>query len=164
MFTISTYNLIWLTESTPCSKKGCPQTHGGNFCQISTNFQNSFTTGKGRKFPINMYIISHHTLSMLCCRTTFGIQKFTFVMKLPNKIKTRIIFVSFIHMAECILLLSHSCSNCPTFARTHAPWCAKTPTQLINCIVNDALVHSMPNVQQTLLLLFMIYNCLNTYH
>jgi len=26
------------------------------------------------------------------------------------------------------------------------------------------LVHSMPNVLQTLLLFFMIFNCLNTYH
>jgi len=34
--------------------------------------------------------------------------------------------------------------------------CAKTPTPIISCFVNDALVHSMPNVQQTLLLLFMI--------
>ena len=29
--------------------------------------------------------------------------------------------------------------------------CVKTPTPLVSCIVNDALVHSMPNVQQTLL-------------
>jgi len=27
------------------------------------------------------------------------------------------------------------------------------------CIANDAVVHSMPNVQQTLLLLFRIFNC-----
>jgi len=38
------------------------------------------------------------------------------------------------------------------------------PTPLVNCIVNDVLVHSMPKVQQMLLLLFMIFNCLNTYH
>jgi len=37
------------------------------------------------------------------------IQKFKFLVKLPNKIKTRIIFAkneSFIHIAEWILLLS----------------------------------------------------------
>ena len=28
--------------------------------------------------------------------------------------------------------------------------CSKTLTPLVNCIVNDALVHAVPNVQQTL--------------
>jgi len=35
---------------------------------------------------------------------------------------------------------------------------------LVNCIVNDALVHAVPNVQQMLLSLFMIFNCLNASH
>ena len=34
-------------------------------------------------------------------------------------------------------------------------------THQLHC---DALVHSMPNVQQTPLLPFMIFNFLNTYH
>jgi len=37
-------------------------------------------------------------------------------------------------------------------------------TPLVSCIVNDALVHSMPNLQQMLLLPFMIFNFFNTYH
>jgi len=53
------------------------------------------------------------------------IQKFKFVIKFLNKIKTRIIFVknkkSFIPMAEWILLLSQQLLEyCPTFARTRA--------------------------------------------
>jgi len=74
----------------------------------SIDFQNSFTTGKRRKFPINWLIIFPHTLSILP-HYLREFKKFKFVVKLPNKIKTRIIFVkneSFIHIAEWILLLS----------------------------------------------------------
>jgi len=39
----------------------------------------------------------------------------------------------------------------------------ETPTPLVNCIINDALVYSMLNVQQMLLSLFMIFICLNAY-
>ena len=93
-----------------------------------------------------------------------GIQKFKSVVKLPNKIKTRIISVeneSFIHIAEWILLLSQQLLN---LSNVCSHTCAKTPTPLVDWIVNDALVHSMPNVQQTLLLPFMIFNCLKAYH
>jgi len=57
-------------------------------------------------------------------------------------------------MAEWILLLSQQLlklSNVCSYT------CMKTPTPLVNCIVNEAVVYSMPNVQQTLLLLFMIF-------
>jgi len=38
---------------------------------------------------------------------------------------------------------------CPLFARTRAR--RRQPTALVNCIVNDALVHATPNVQHKLL-------------
>ena len=67
---------------------------------------------------------------------------------------------SFIYMAERILLLSpqqlkmsNVCSH--TYTKTHMP---------LNCIVNDALVHFMPSLQQMLLSLFMIFNRLNALH
>jgi len=60
---------------------------------------------------------------------------------------------SFIHMAEWILLLSQQLLK---VSNTCPQTCVKTPTPLVNCVVNDALVHAMPNVQQTLLSLFMI--------
>ena len=92
-----------------------------------------------------------------------GIQKFKFVVKLPNKIKTRIIFVkneSFIHMAIPDIVIITTVAQIVCSLR-----CAKTPMPFVNCIVNGALVHSMLNVQQTLLLLFYgFFKCLNTYH
>jgi len=75
--------------------------------------------------------------------------------------KNRVIFSkneSFIHMAECILLLSQQLVKM-FMVCSHT--CAKTPTPLVNnyCVVNDSLVHSMTSVhQQTLLSLFMIFN------
>ena len=90
------------------------------------------------------------------------IYKFKFVIKLPNEIKTRIIFVkNEFHSHGCYRYYHNGCSNCPTFAHTHD---VKTSAPLVNCIANDALVHSMPNVKQMLLLSFMIFNFLNSYH
>jgi len=51
-----------LTVCTPCRRKGCHQTHGGNFVKSQPIFK-SFTTGKRRKFTIKP--ITQHTLSML---------------------------------------------------------------------------------------------------
>jgi len=68
-------------------------------------------------------------------------------------------------MAEWILLLLQQVLK---VSAVHLHTCEKMPlpTQRINCIVNeiDVLVHSKPNVQQTLLSLFMIFNCLNAYY
>jgi len=42
-------------------------------------------------------------------------------------------------------------AQCPPLAGIHRDTRMKTATPLVNCFVNDALVHVMPNVQQTLL-------------
>ena len=93
-----------------------------------------------------------------------GIQKFKFVVKLPNKIKTRIIFVkneSFIHMADWILWLSQQLLKLSNVCSLR---CAKTPMPLVNYIVNDALVHSMLKRAANAAITLYGFNCLNTYH
>jgi len=70
-----------------------------------------------------------------------GIFKLKFVVKLQNKIKTRIYLSkkeSFIHVAEWILLLLQKLFK---VSNTCTHTCAKTSTPLVNCVVNDALVH-----------------------
>jgi len=57
-------------------------------CQISTDFQNSFTTGKGRKFPTkSMYYFPPHL--NVCCRTTFGNLKVQIWSKSGRKCKQK---------------------------------------------------------------------------
>jgi len=54
---------------------------------------------------------------------------------------------------QCSCKVYNSCSKCAPFARIHAQRCFLRVT--INCIINDAVVHAMPNVQQTILQFFL---------
>jgi len=102
--------------TTPCPKKVPPN---------STDFQNSFTTRKRKKFPIKSIYFPPHLKYVAAL--LLGITKFKFVVKLQNKIKQKSYHIcqkmSFIHMAEWILLLSqqllevsNACSH--TYAKT----------------------------------------------
>ena len=82
----------------------------------------------------------------MCCCTTFGKLKVQICRKLHNKLKlVSCLVTKWKFLSEQILLLSQQLLEVSTVC-SHA--CAKT---LVNCIVNDTLVHAMPNVQQTLL-------------
>jgi len=50
---------------TLCSKKGCHQTHGGNFVKSQLIFKILSPLEREGNFQQNACIISHHTLSML---------------------------------------------------------------------------------------------------
>jgi len=69
---------------------------------------------------------------------------------------------SFIHMAEWILLLTQQKLLSDQHVCIHT--CAKTPTPLVSCIVNDAVVHRMPSVQQNVAITFYAFNSLNAVH
>jgi len=69
-------------------QKGC-QTHGGNFVKSQPIFK---IRSPLEIFNKCMYYFSPHLKYVAAL--PLGIQKFKFVIKLPNKIKTRIIFVN----------------------------------------------------------------------
>jgi len=145
-----------ITITTPCSKKGATKLMAVT-SSIFNRFSKFFHHSKEKEISNKcVYYFPPHLKYV-----AFG----KFVIKLPNKIKTLIIFVKKIKVS--FIWLNGYCyyhKSCSKLSNVCSHTCAKMPTPLINCIVNDTLVHSMLNVQQTLLLLFMIFNCLNTCH
>ena len=78
------------------------------------------------------------TIPSVCCRTTLGKLK---VRICGNLQKSNLKIVSRLTKTETSLIMAEYSHNS----------CAKTATPLIDCTVNDGLVNTMPNMQQTLL-------------
>ena len=90
-----------MCSSTLCSKKGCHQTHGGNFVKSQPIFKILSPLERKEKEISNKLTYYFPSYLKYVAAIPVGIQKLKFVVKLPKKIKTLIIFVkneSFIHI------------------------------------------------------------------
>ena len=117
-------------------------------------FSKFFYHWQRRKFPIKPCIISHFTLSVLP-HYLWEFKSSKFVVKLLNKIKTRIMSKMNVLFIWLNGYYHNNCLNCPTFAPTHMHEDAKA-TRKLRCQCRSG--HSMSCKRcSKLLSLFMIF-------
>ena len=142
-----------ITITTPCSKKGATKLMAVT-SSIFNRFSKFFHHSKEKEISNKcVYYFPPHLKYV-----AFG----KFVIKLPNKIKTLIIFVKKIKvsfMAEWILLLSQQLLK---LSNDCSHTCPKTPTHALSMTLWSIPCQTCS--KRLLILLFMIFNCLNTYH